>query len=308
MYFPYLRGKQHELAAVLELSSLLLTSKKIVPVIEPVNRDHKKLEKNIAELNKSLIPYVLILNPIEGDLKGTIIDLTVHTKLTPHKAASVGYIIHSGTTLGDVETFLNLHKAYNISFIHFYDFGSVAGLIGLMQKHKNVTHQIFIEIEVSAVYRNAFKTYQRVLIRDGFRKATKNALFPPDEFFSDLHLNYKKDGYHGFGDFATIGRVFQTGGIAHAVAIHLTYFDNPKGALRIRHFVSDRTETNLDIPGKFHEALEKLIKFLTHSSVMPICPACSKFQILYTTGHYPGLGTAKKLSIKHHLETMVLLI
>lgn len=308
MYFPYFRGKQYELAALRELSPLLAKSRKIIPIIEPVRRRFTELEKAIKVLNLQSISFILVVNPQEGDLKGELVDLTVNTPLKPSTDAFLGYIISPETTAPDIKNFLDNHQNFKVSFIHFHSFDNVSLLTRLMSKYKNIVHQIFIDNEVSFAYRNAFSSYQRILIRDGFRKAKKNALYPPDEFFSDIHLTYNRDGNAGFGDFATIGRGFDSGGIAHAVAIHLTYYQDRTSEIKIRHFVSDRTTTSLDIAGKFVEALKKLIYFLDHESTMPACGACKEFRALYTIGHFPQLGPIKKLSIKHHVEMMSHLI
>ena len=69
MYFPYLRGKQFELIALRELSSLMSDNKnKISPIIEPV-RSSSTFLTTISELAKNDINFNIVVNPSVGDLK-----------------------------------------------------------------------------------------------------------------------------------------------------------------------------------------------------------------------------------------------
>jgi hypothetical protein len=121
-----------------------------------------------------------------------------------------------------------------------------------------------------------------------------------DEFFSDEHLYYKEEGYVGFADFLTIGQDYSdTGFLPYAVVIHLTY-KNSKNEFWVRHFVSDSNLDTTDVAGKFEEALSKLIKFIDENEINTV--ACNEFREIYKNESYPGLGSIKKLSIKHHIE------
>ena len=55
-----------------------------------------------------------------------------------------------------------------------------------------------------------------------------------------------------------------------------------------------------DIPGKFGEALDKLIAFIPE--LVYKTKAVEEFEIIHSAQHYPGLGSIKKLSILNHLE------
>jgi hypothetical protein len=144
-----------------------------------------------------------------------------------------------------------------------------------------------------------------VLIHDGFRKS-KNADYPDNEPFSELHLIYKDEGFSGFGDFLMVGDDYsETGGPAYAVAIHITYFRKDK-VLFIRHFKSDRTDSPVDPAGKFLEALEKLVEAVkAEETQIYKTKAIHEFIEFHNKGHFPGLGYVKKLSMQHHLELML---
>lgn len=144
------------------------------------------------------------------------------------------------------------------------------------------------------------------MLKDGFRKQN-NRDYPDQEFFSDLHATFKDEGMTGFGDFLTIGNYFsEAGGPAYTVAIHLTYIDNNKdGEMHIHHFKSIRQDDPKDPAGKFLEALGKLMKEVQgqHSQLFH-SSAVKEFVHLHQSGHFPGLGYVKKLSVKHHIETL----
>ena len=104
----------------------------------------------------------------------------------------------------------------------------------------------------------------------------------------------------------TIGDSFSEGGfLPYAVVIHLTYID-VYNKLRIRHFVSDSNQDSTDIGGKFSEALDKLIKWVNENNLST--QAIQEFKDLYRKGHFPGLGSVKKLSIMHHIELLLNII
>ena len=73
----------------------------------------------------------------------------------------------------------------------------------------------------------------------------------------------------------------------------------------IYHFKSDTNDAPTDPAGKFSEALNKLISALNSgNSHILETSAVHEFRELHARGHFPGLGYVKKLSIKHHLETL----
>jgi hypothetical protein len=141
-----------------------------------------------------------------------------------------------------------------------------------------------------------------VLLEDKFKPQEKNAdyLDIPDEFFSDDYRYYAEDGFVGFGDYLTIGNDFTTSGRQpYAIAIHLTYV-RENGEIWVRHFVSDSNSDRTDVAGKFGEALDKLIEFINERNITT--HAANEFRMLHEKGHYPGLGSLKKLSIMNHIE------
>ncbi|MDQ3109486.1 MAG: sce7725 family protein, partial [Bacteroidota bacterium] len=128
----------------------------------------------------------------------------------------------------------------------------------------------------------------------------------PDEAFSQDHLHFSEEGFVGFSDYLTIGDDYSEAGFApYAVAIHLSYTDEDKN-IRVRHFVSDSNEDWSDVGGKFSEALEKLIPWARSQKTST--KAIQQFEEYYESGHFPGLGSIKKLSIMNHIELVLPLI
>ncbi len=68
MYHPYLRGKQNELILLRE-NAKLLSDAGMIPIIEPVKKNLAPLEKAIESLSKENVPFILIVNPRNGDFK-----------------------------------------------------------------------------------------------------------------------------------------------------------------------------------------------------------------------------------------------
>lgn len=92
----------------------------------------------------------------------------------------------------------------------------------------------------------------------------------------------------------------------YAIAIHLSYIDDDN-KIRVKHFVSDSNDDTSDIGGKFAEANEKLVDWFENSSIDETI-AIAQFKSLHKRGHFPGLGSIKKLSAMHHIELVKNLI
>lgn len=103
-------------------------------------------------------------------------------------------------------------------------------------------------------------------------------------------------------------RYSEGGGPAYAVAIHITFIDDSKDdVMYIYHFVSDTKDTPTDPAGKFGQALNKLItKLNSGTSRIYETEAIKELRGFHAKGHFPGLGYVKKLSMKHHIETLAM--
>jgi len=308
MYFPYLRGKQFELIALREMSSIMSENNdKISPVIEPV-RNSSTLKSTMRELSSKNVNFNIIINPKVGDLIGqtkTILKI-VEDELSDAENFQLAIIIDEKTK---VEEIISIIDSYDISYkgltlIHNTIFSDIDEII----ESNDVLYNLINSQKTSKRYHRKFKDNTRVELDDYFISQQKNSdyLEAKDSFFSEEHLFYKKEGYIGFSDFLTIGEPYsESGFLPYAVAIHISYADAEK-RIRVKHFVSDSNEDTSDIAGKFAEALNKLINWANTNNINS--KAMDTFRELSETQHFPGLGSIKKLSIMHHIELVLNLI
>ncbi|RWJ43175.1 sce7725 family protein [Mesorhizobium sp.] len=308
MYHPYFRGKQFELLTIRETAKLM-AEQNFVPVIEPVKESLGGLEKALKAICDAKGQAIVIVNPYHGDHQenGTGISQLLQQGLFGG-AISAGILLRGNINLADAVTYHQAHLGHNPTFIHA-GFTEQKGLAGYLHDALPQTRHVFIEDHANTLYRKHFEGSTRILIRDGF-KPRRNAEFAkiPVEEFSELHLTFHSDlGMNGFGDFLMVGDVYsEGGGPAYAVAIHLTFIDpDADEVMYIYHFVSTSNDTPTDPAGKFGQALQKLIlKLNSGTSKLLETSAIKEFRDLHAKGHFPGLGYVKKLSMKHHIETL----
>ncbi|MGX5691437.1 sce7725 family protein [Arcticibacter tournemirensis] len=311
MYFPYLRCKQFDLLALRELSERLGHSGKISPVLEPVKKSSPTLPRALDALMAADVNFTLIINPVVGDCvndSSGIVSI-INSKLGNYKNFQIGVIINQSTDLDKVDDLLDqLNCSKGLSLMHLGRPTDVDSFL-LWAGDKEVKYNFYSEIIPVRRYRGLVTSETKVILEDKFNNKSKNAdyLHTPDEFFSDEHKYFEDDGNIGFSDYLTIGADYADGGfLPYAVAIHLTYINDSDDTIRIRHFVSDSNRDVVDVAGKFGEALEKLVAFIDEKNLQT--NAANEFREHYRNGHYPGLGSLKKLSIKNHLELLLQLL
>lgn len=306
MYYPYLRGKQFELISVRE-SARLIADSDFVPIIEPVRESLGGLEKTLQALTDVGAKAVVVVNPRYGDHRenGESLADLLDQEYRGNDAISAGILLTSQTSVDHALSLAEQFSTDETALIHagFTEFRTFSDQLAGAETH---FRNIFLEDQANLLYRRHFRGKPRILVGDGFVQ-TKNADYPPVESFSDLHITYREQGMDGYGDFLTVGDNYsEGGGPAYAVAIHLTFIDpDQDSAMFVYHFKSDTNDTPTDPAGKFAQALRKLIaKLDSGSSNLLETNAIREFRDLHERGHFPGLGYVKKLSIKHHLETL----
>jgi len=310
MYYPYFRGKQFELITIREMSKFL-AEKDFIPVIEPVRESLGSLKKTLRAVCEANGRAVVIVNPFHGDHQedGTNISGLLQEDFKNTNSIAAGILLRNDMTVEKVIECYRHHEDHNPVLIHAGFTAPKALAIELKSILPSLTN-VFIEDHANTLYRKHFDGSKRILIRDGFKRR-KNAEFAkiPVEEFSELHLTYQSDlGMDGFGDFLTVGDAYSDGGgPAYAVAIHLTYIDpEADDVMFIYHFVSTTNDTPTDPAGKFAQALERLIEKLdSGTSNLINTDSIQEFRSLHAKGHFPGLGYVKKLSMKHHIETLL---
>lgn len=295
MYYPILRGKLNELLALRELAPLQLEF--YTPVIEPVKRDIKSLVKAIEILNSNGITPYIIINPTIGDYAQSPNDL--FNELNKFESINYEILYSINVKTEKYEDFLNIgsfglfiQKGIDQDIINF----SRSSKINFIQNDTNPNVKKLIE--------------NKVVYEDFFRKQIRNADYPKESPFSSLHSYYADDKNEkniGFGDYTITGDEFTDGGgPAYVVTIHLSYIDTKRfDELFVRHYSSENDGTPTNPGSKFKQALELLIQDVTKTDSPFInTNALNEFLYLNKIEHFPGLGQVKKISIKHHIETL----
>ncbi|MDN5285707.1 MAG: hypothetical protein JWR38_1981 [Mucilaginibacter sp.] len=306
MYIPYLRGKQNELIALRNLCTLPLDNTRISTLVEPVRKLDATIKKTITELNKSKIPFNLIVNPKVGHLVANT--SAIHSFIDDQINLGANNIVPA-FILDNIRDLQNAQYAINS-----YNYISAVGCSLVINKriadiptvqnflsNANIINT-FIKSDITPSYKQLFPSSSLVHLSDPFVLQDKNSSYlqHPIEFFTDVHQYYISDGFKGFSDYLAIGEGYSDSGFApYAVAIHLTYQETDE-TIWVAHFVSDSNSDNKNTPGKFGEALSKLIVFINEKNLRTV--ACNEFRSLYNSGAYCGLGELKKLSIMHHIE------
>ena len=308
MYYPYFRGKQYELITVRETAGLM-ASMGFIPIIEPVREQTSGLKKTLGVLCDEGTRAIVVVNPQIGDhtKDGASLAALIRDEFADRDNLIVGLMLAEWMGADEVVEACNRCEDREVALIHS-GFSNARGLAPLISDHENISTSVFLDDYCGKLYQRHFRDHNtKVLVRDGFELRRNRDHPDTAEFFSDLHATYQEEGMDGFGDFLIVGDEYsETGGPAYTIAIHLTYIDDDKDdEMHIRHFKSDRQDTPKDPAGKFAEALGKLIAAVDAEGSKYIdSDAIGEFRDLHRRGHYPGLGYVKKLSMKHHIETL----
>ncbi len=316
MYQPYIRGKQFELIGIRELAQPVLSPNKtkVSPIIEPV-KDSSTLKTTLRELISNDVNFTIVVNPQVGTFKHTErIFSTIKSSVGDSKNYQVGIIFHDKMTDANHSKLLDTLQQYAeiipaLSIIHNAAFDNIVDLFKLYEQHFTIKYNVINLSYTSKRYHRNFKENTRVELDDYFKAQSKNAdyLEVDESSFSEEHLYYKEEGFEGFSDYLSIGAEYsETGFLPYAVAIHLSYAEAETNRIRIKHFVSDSNDDQSDIGGKFAEALDKLIDWCNRTNYDSI--AIPIFREYHQNGHFPGLGTLKKLSLMNHIHLVVKLI
>ena len=312
MYFPYLRGKQFELIALREISDLLAKNKtKISPIIEPV-KDSTTFKTTLQDLKLKKINFTVIINPKVGDMQASANNiLTLLSKeLSGYGNFQLGIILTGKENHKNIIASLKKYTPilHGLTLIHNVAYDNVDEIVSDYSSVIPVIYNVVHFTKTSRRYYRNFDSSTVVELDDYFSSQQKNSDYKSvnESDFSEEHIFYKKDGFVGFSDFLTIGDNYsESGFLPYAIAIHLSYSDLSQ-KIKVKHFVSDSNDDTSDVAGKFEEALDKLISWCDSTKFKT--QAVESFRDFHNSGHFPGLGTVKKLSIQNHIEVVLKLI
>jgi hypothetical protein len=305
MYFPFLRGKQHELFALRDLNDSKILSDEVLPVIEPVKYSTQLVStvKGLLNENRNVI---MIMNPIVGtfvdDLNDNEEQMEEILELMSHPNAIIGYHINSNTALDELPQLVKrCGKNLEDTAIFHNDLRNLDTYEVIFSEHE----ARFNFIPDIKPLKRRFANNNGVILRDSFIKRTPNAeyLNHQVEWFSSDHLDFEQEGFLGFSDYSIVGEEYTESGFgAKAVAFHVIYPDETNN-LWVSHFVSDSNENRADQAGKFGEALYKFVDWYKQNKTALIdTQGLNELLDCDKNGNFPGLGMLKRYSIKHHLE------
>lgn len=311
MYFPFVHGAQNELLALNDAAVVVKSSGKIIPVIIPLaeEKNHTRLSKLLQRYKRSHQRFCMLVNPECCEpvaSSASIREQLVSGVLSDVDAWVPVFTIHRDTAIALVQAFLSEYEGREVAFLHTDELEDGAEVRREIDG-ADVAYHFFEANSTGSVYHQSFPAETRVLVEDPFEKR-KNADYPEDERYSDLYATYPRLGYVGFGDYQIVGRRMVSGFAPYAVALHLTYRPGTT-SVRCRHFVSDRKETIQDVSGKFLEAVAKLVAWAdTHRDLVRFSTAVPEYRQAHQMQAAMSPGKAKRLSIRHHIELMAMLM
>ena len=316
MYYPYLRGKQFEFLALRAISTDLDEEHRarVLPIIEPVKRADSSDTLTAVALRAMLesgMVFSYIMNPVCGDFEAgreIYFPEDLKTILIPQGAWLPALLL-----TGDAAWI-------NQEAIRLIDDNGFNELLVVLQKNEEVSKwdAILSMKEVKTIVccdadsRSTFRNLRRygkdiVRLDDCFQSEQRNKDFrgKEDQRFNDNVAYYAEDGFAGFGDYTALPGPYVRGGmLPWVVAIHMTYNKN-EDEVWIHHFLSETNDNGAEnIQGKFNEAAKQVKPFFEQQYPQDMTKAIVKLHQYVEDGHYPGLGTLKKLSIEHHITLM----
>jgi hypothetical protein len=308
MYFPYLRGKQFELEALLEVNPNVYQN--TLPILEPINLTRSNLGLYTRLTNQN-VPIILIVNPYyprNNTLTTASVQNLIDNQLSSHNSLSLGFIIDQRFDLTELNLFLTSNANRNKALIFRSnpipaDLNNIQNSVSTYQ----VDYLIFDDTKTTSRTRAAFGSHsQLVLLTDGFQRQDRNADYPLSSSFSSNYDTWQLDGWFGIGDYLTIGDNFREGGgQAYVISLHITV--HTSSGLVTHHFSSTIYPTSTAFPAdKFAEANNLL--YNSAHLVGLNSTGLTLYRNWYTSLHNPQLGAAKKASIMHHIELISSLI
>ena len=307
MYFPYLRGKQFEILAVMD-SAGFLSDGRIVPVFEPISMTHS-VKRRLGEIADRDVKFALIVNSAHGNSGSPPLQTDVEQLLDELELQAPGFAlpaleIRPDTTQQEISRFASQFASRQCVLVH-QNHTYTPGVLWLAIKPlSKAPVQILYDGGAPETEVRRLPAAGMVLLRDGFKRCTPNASYPSRSNFGDLLYKYGSLRFDGFSDFSIVGEEFvagRGGGAANNVAIHLTELS--RKSIETNHFVSARKLVTSNISTKYLDALDLLEKHVKQLvGAQSRTQAIAKFLDSHTQRHYPGPGKPKQWSIMHHME------
>ncbi|EGR2187610.1 TPA: sce7725 family protein [Vibrio parahaemolyticus] len=302
MYYPYLRGKRHELSALRRTASVLDPTK-VRPIIEPVKTQTSVLERTISELNSNNQTPIVVVNPLEGQLTGSTAILNLL------QSGNLNFLPCIAFSHQNMQSAINLATQFcddNVDFATYFKDEPVTNVSAITSRAQ--VNAVFATQNTTSQFLASMP--QLVKLQDCFAARGRNADYPLHPYnFTDAHLTYvNMPNAIGFGDYQIVGEQYtENGGPARAVALHITYVNTSfNDHMFIKHCVSTLDSgTTSNTANKFLQALNELMNFANQTpDIDQTTVGFVGLSNYHRTQHYPNLGPAKECSIMHHIESI----
>ncbi|MEQ3492966.1 sce7725 family protein [Vibrio sp. SSH13-20] len=302
MYYPYLRGKRHELSA-LRRTANVLDPTKVRPIIEPVKTQTSVLERTISELNSNNQTPIVVVNPLEGQLTGSTAILNLL------QSDNLNFLPCIAFSHQNMQSAINLATQFcddNVDFATYFKDEPVTDVSAITSRAQ--VNAVFATQNTTSQF--LARMPQLVKLQDCFAARGRNADYPLHPYnFTDAHLTYvNMPNAIGFGDYQIVGEPYtESGGPARAVALHITYINTSfNDHMFIKHCVSTLDSgTTSNTANKFLQALNELMNFANQTpDIDQTTVGFVGLSNYHRTQHYPNLGPAKECSIMHHIESI----
>ncbi|MFT6843616.1 MAG: hypothetical protein ACJASR_002400 [Psychroserpens sp.] len=304
MYYPFLRGRQFELIALRELAAEGVTQNVIIPIIEPVKEsiNNLNLAFNIFEaVDQSIF---LIVNPSVGEFPGDTDYYLNYIREKENIVFRPTFLYRNNASY--INAKIAEYNLQNCMIIGNNEISSEDTDFVALVNTPEFTHVTIEDPDRNRELRRIVQESGKQFVRldDLFEPQPRNSNFLDIEThrFSEEHKYFSQDGYNGFSDYTPLSSGYSDGGSTpRAVVIHFTYM-NGQNQIWIKHFTSISNDSIANIQGKFGEAANKAVIFCRAENLSN--SAITELEDYYDRGHYPGLGTVKKISIKNHLNVV----
>lgn len=269
-YYPLIRGRQFDLLALREAVQQDQLSPQIIPVLEPV-KDLPALVSVAQAFRAAAHPLYIIQNPQVGDYG--LLAAPRYVPTLDQWCQPARYFDGQPAPLLIAQTKAQVQTLPKKQL----------AMVPNEARVRQLAHPQAIYLEDHTPTRERTEDYATV--QREFYQYPLRAL--PDVGFADYPLAVQHFDPHGYPQ--------------RAIALHLLY---PQGdSLWLQHLVSVNNADYSDPAGKFFEALAPLPAWLAaHPDAGT--PAIDALLALLAQHHFPGLGTLRKLQLRHLLSIM----
>lgn len=306
MYFPYLYGRQAELAALCDVAvGGFGAPQQIIPLIEPA-APANKLKRALAKFKAAGVLAYLVVNPSLHQLATPGAQAQWSTDIGPEvtdaKLVRPTLKERPGTSLAHISAFVAAYPGRDLGLVVTSNKLAASDVAKALSGSKTI---VFLLPGVDPLgYVGQLGASKVVTVSDNFPQQARNADYAGEEWLASNHLTYVAAGQPGFSDFTVLPGPFSaSGGPVGAVAFHLT-FKQAGGEFWIQHFVSDeRTQYVSTAQAKLLEAIKHLeTQIAATPSRFVSSTAIANYLNQLSTGSSTNLTNNKRLQIVHHLS------